>query len=350
MANLERQGDGIVPSQNNSAVTRVYEPGSVNKVVTIAGAMEEGLVSPTTSLVVPDHYMVSGTEFTDHDPHPTRPWTVTDILTNSSNIGSIMIAQRLGKTRIDHYMRAFGLGSRTGLKFPGESAGIMLNPSEWSGTSIATVPIGQGIAVTALQMLEAFNTIANGGVHVAPKLVKGFMDDKGRLAETPPSARQQVVSEQTAKEMTSMLTEVVRVGTGTAASVAGYTVAGKTGTARKPLEGARGYKEGAYIATFAGFLPAESPKLSVIAVLDEPYPIYGGLVSAPVFASVARYGLRQFRIPPPTPEEVAALPVYRAGIVTGDQDAAGASRPPATTPTTVANTAPTSSSVPTTVP
>jgi cell division protein FtsI (penicillin-binding protein 3) len=333
MANLKREGDAIVPAPNNAAVMNVYEPGSVNKVITVAGAIEEGLVSPTSSLVVADHMPVAGYEFKDHDPHPTRPWTVTDIIANSSNIGTIMIGQRLGKTRIDHYMRAFGLGSHTGLKFPGESAGILLDLSEWTGPSIATVPIGQGIAVTGLQMLEAFNTIANGGVHVAPKLVLGSLDRSGRLDETPASPRERVVSESTAKQVTGMLTEVVRVGTAKAAAVEGYRAAGKTGTARKPLEGARGYKEGAYIATFAGFVPAESPRLSAIVILDEPYPIYGGLVSAPVFAQVARYGLRLFRVPPPTAAAVASVPTARAEAVRADNDASAPARPPVTTTT-----------------
>ena len=333
IANLKREGDGVVPSPNNAAVMNVYEPGSVNKVITVAGAIEEGLVSPSSSLVVADHMPVAGYTFKDHDPHPTRPWTVTDIIANSSNIGAIMIGQRLGKVRLDHYLRAFGLGSRTGLKFPGESAGILLDLKDWSPPSIATVPIGQGIAVTALQMLEAFNTIANNGIHVSPKLVLGTLDRAGHLDETPASPRDRVVSESTAKQMTGMLAEVVRVGTAKAAAVEGYTAAGKTGTARKPLEGARGYKEGAYIATFAGFVPAEAPRLSAIVILDEPYPIYGGLVSAPVFAQVARYGLRLLRVPPPTPAAVASVPAVRAETVKADNDASAPARPPTTTTT-----------------
>jgi len=130
-----------------------------------------------------------------------------------------------------------------------------------------------------------------------------------------------------------MLAEVVRAGTAKAAAVEGYTAAGKTGTARKPMEGARGYKEGAYIATFAGFVPAESPRLSAIVILDEPYPIYGGLVSAPVFAQVARYGLRLFRVPPPSAAAIASVPTARAGVVTGDNDASAPARPPVTTTT-----------------
>jgi cell division protein FtsI (penicillin-binding protein 3) len=300
MANLraDKATGTVVPSAANDAVVRVYEPGSVNKVITIAGALEEGLVRPATVLTVPWALPVADHVFHDHDPHPPERWSVTDILANSSNIGTIMIGQRLGRDRIDRYLRAFGLGSVTGLGFPGESAGLLLDPKRWSGTSIGTVPIGQGLAVTALQMLVAYNTIANGGVRVAPRLVKATIDGAGRRVPAPRPPATRVVSERTARQLTAMLTEVVRAGTGTAAAIDGYVVAGKTGTARKPLEGARGYKPGAYVATFAGFVPAQDPRLSAIVVLDEPTPIYGGLTAAPVFAQVAKYALRLLRIPP----------------------------------------------------
>jgi cell division protein FtsI (penicillin-binding protein 3) len=308
MANLTYDGadsgKAPYPSINNTAVTSVYEPGSVNKVITIAAALEEGLVAPDTTLAVPDHLRVADHVFSDHDPHPLKQWTVTDIMATSSNIGTIMIGKQLGKTRLDAYLRKFGLGSKTGLGFPGEPRGLLLDPKKWSGTSIGTVPIGQGLAVTALQMLDAYNTVANGGVLVTPKLVKATVDGEGTQAPTPASPRRRVVSEKTADQVKHMLTEVVKVGTGTEAAIDGYTVAGKTGTARKPYKG--GYKQGAYLATFAGFVPAENPRLSAIVVLDEPAQMYGGLVSAPVFAKVAQYGLRLFRIPPPRPQSTPA--------------------------------------------
>lgn len=288
----------VVPAPSNDAVVRVYEPGSVNKVITIAAALEEGVVRPSTVFTVPWALPVADHVFHDHAPHPPERWSVTDIVANSSNIGTIMIAQKLGKARIDHYLRAFGLGTKTGLGFPGESGGLLLDPKRWSGTSIGTVPIGQGLAVTALQMLVAYTTIANGGVRVPPRLVKATIDSSGREVPARPQSPQRVVSEQTARQLTAMLTEVVRAGTGTAAAIDGYVVAGKTGTARKPLEGVRGYKPGAYVATFAGFVPAQSPRLAAIVVLDEPTPIYGGLTAAPVFAQVAKYALRLLRIPP----------------------------------------------------
>jgi cell division protein FtsI (penicillin-binding protein 3) len=332
MANLARDGESVVPASSNSAVTRVYEPGSVNKVITVAAALEEGLASPSTRLLVPDHMTVADGDFGDAEPHPTQQWTVTDILANSSNVGSIMLAQRLGRARVDKYLRDFGLGRRSGLQFPGESVGLVPNLSDWSGTSIATLPIGQGVAVTALQMLAAVNTIADGGVRVSPKLVKAVVGRKGNTENTPPSERRTVVSPATARLMTGMLSEVVRSGTAKAAAVEGYTVAGKTGTARKPLEGARGYKEGAYVATFAGFVPAEDPRLSAIVVLDEPTPIYGGLVSAPVFSELAQYGLRLLRVPPPAPIVPGEVPDLSPDAARTDREgpARAAPAPPST--------------------
>jgi cell division protein FtsI (penicillin-binding protein 3) len=288
------------PSHHNMAVTDVFEPGSVNKLITVAGALEEGLVNPNTVLDVPDHLQVSVHRFSDHDPHPPARWSVTDILTTSSNVGTIMLAQKLGEKRVDAYLRKFGFGKRTALDFPGESAGLMLDPSDWSGTSIGSIPIGQGLSVTALQMLLAYNTIANDGIYVEPKLVRATVGSDGEERTAAPSERHRVVSARTARQMSAMLAEVVRSGTGTSAAIDGYTVAGKTGTARKPLEGARGYEPGAYVASFAGFVPAERPSLSTIVVLDKPRTVYyASLVSAPTFASLSQYGLRLFRIPPP---------------------------------------------------
>jgi cell division protein FtsI (penicillin-binding protein 3) len=279
----------------------VYEPGSVNKLVTISAALQSGAVTPDERFIVPDSKMVDGSQFRDAEPHPVENWTTTDILANSSNIGTINIAERLGKDRLNQFLRAYGFGQMTSLNYPGESAGLLLDPRKWSGTSIATVPIGQGVAVTAVQMLAAYNTIANGGTYVAPKLIAGTMDGKGKQHPTPPSARHQVVSPDVARAMTTMLGEVVRIGTGTTAAIDGYTVAGKTGTARIPLVGARGYQEGVYASSFAGFVPAERPSLTGIVIIDGTAQ-FGATTAAPVFAQIARYGLREFRIPPQPPQ------------------------------------------------
>ncbi|MGH9179927.1 MAG: peptidoglycan D,D-transpeptidase FtsI family protein, partial [Acidimicrobiales bacterium] len=339
LANLEAGSDGAPPRQSsrNAAVTDVFEPGSVNKVITISAALEEGIVQPDDVLQVPGNIKVADHVFSEHDPHPPVRWSVTDIMANSSNVGSIMIGQQVGKNRIDHYLRAYGFGRTTGLDFPGESGGILLDPKKWSGTSIGTVPIGQGLAVTAMQMLGAYNAVANGGTWVAPKLVKATVDTEGERHATPASQRRPVVSARTAQQVTAMLSEVVRVGTGTQAAVDGYTVAGKTGTARKPLKGRRGYEAGAYVASFAGFVPAERPELTIIVVLDEPTPIYGGLVAAPVFSQVARYALRQLSVPPPPPDArpavAAAVPqVSPETAGQAEQDGGGISVPTTTLP------------------
>ncbi|HEX2699363.1 MAG TPA: penicillin-binding protein 2 [Acidimicrobiales bacterium] len=345
LANLQAGTDGAPPHQadKNMAVTNVFEPGSVNKVITISAALEEGIIKPNDVLDVPGTIKVADHVFSEHDPHPLARWSITDIMANSSNVGSIMIGQRVGKDRIDSYLRDYGFGSKTGLGFPGESRGILLDPKKWSGTSIGTVPIGQGLSVTSMQMLAAYNAVANGGTWVAPKLVRATVDTEGRRHPTPEAETRRVVSARTAQQVTAMLSEVVRVGTGTAAAVDGYTVAGKTGTARKPLEGARGYQAGAYVATFAGFVPAERPEFTVIVVLDEPTPIYGGLVSAPVFAQVARYALRQYQVPPPPLDArpVAAADVPRSNPVSAGQAATDGAAIPVVTTTLPSSSPPT---------
>jgi cell division protein FtsI (penicillin-binding protein 3) len=293
-------GSPVQPAPNNMALTNVYEPGSVSKLITMSAALQQGIVSPSTHFQIPDQKQVSDTLFHDADPHPVENWTTTDILAASSNIGTITIGQKLGKDELDKYQRAFGYGSETALKYPGESAGLILDPKHYSGTSLATSSIGQGVSVTAMQMLAAYNTIANNGTYVAPKLVKGTIDAQGKEHDTPPSATRQVVTPQVAKQMNLMLQEVVRVGTATSAEINGYDVAGKTGTARKPRSDGLGYANGQYISTFAGFVPAENPKFTAIVILDQPTPIYGGLVAAPVFADFARYALQEYDVPPAT--------------------------------------------------
>jgi cell division protein FtsI (penicillin-binding protein 3) len=320
MANLRNGEEGPRPTLDNMAVTSVFEPGSVNKVITMAGALEEGIVAPDTVLTVPDRLPVSVHTFSDHDPHPPTEWNINDIITVSSNIGTIMVAQELGAERVDKYLRQFGLGESTGLGFPNESRGIMLEPDGWHGTDIGSVPIGHGISVTALQMLGVYNTFANGGVFVPPRIVRATVDEDGEEHLVDPVEGRRVVSERTAKQITTMLANAVAVGTGTNAQIDGYTVAGKTGTARKPLTDARGYESGAYLSSFAGFVPAEAPALSAIVVLDEPHPYYAGLVSAPVFSRISKYALRQFRIPPP-PAAIAtetAPPEQAPGVAVRD--------------------------------
>lgn len=330
MANLTREiaknGDlgEVRPATRAMALTDVFEPGSVNKMITIAGALDSGAIAPADHLTIADTIKIAGHTFSEHDPHPVQSWSITDIVANSSNVGAIMIGGKLGKQRLYDYLRDFGVGVKTGLSFPGESSGLLGAPAKWYSTDMGTIPIGQGgVSVTAVQMLAAYNSVANGGMYVAPKLVRAVLDGKGERQPTQPSLTRRVISATAAREMTAMLSEVVRVGTGKAATVNGYSVAGKTGTARKPLPGGTGYKAGAYMSSFAGFVPAEKPAFTIMVILDEPTPIYGGLVAAPVFAELAGYALREFRVPPPPAMAPTASPNTTAEKAqpVGDADA-----------------------------
>ena len=342
MATMDRPDDKSAPvaSTNNKALTAAFEPGSASKVITMASALDEGVVQPDTTMVVPDHLKVADGMFSDHDPHPTETMSLTDILANSSNIGTIMLGQKLGAEKIDEYQRMFGFGSPTALNFPNESTGLMLKLKDWSGTSIGTIPIGQGVAVTALQMLQAYNVIANAGVYVDPKLVLATVGKDGTRHPTAPSSSRRVVSTQTAAEVRDMMEQVVIAGTGTEAAIDGYTVAGKTGTARKPQPGG-GYQDAAgnyhYEATFAGFVPAEDPQLSAIVVLDEPTAtIFASGASAPVFSRIASYALRRFHIPPPgiTLAPTVPAPTHVNQTQVNDVTGGKPNPPPATTSTT----------------
>jgi cell division protein FtsI (penicillin-binding protein 3) len=330
-----------VEASSATAFTRVYEPGSVNKLITISAALDTGVIKPSDVFTIPDSYHVADTTFHDAENHPVEHWSVTDVLANSSNIGTIQIAQRLGKDNLLKYLHDYGLGSLTDIGFPGESQGLL--PTYWSGTSIADVPIGQGIAVTAVQMLAAYNTIANGGVYVPPKLVDGTIDTQGREHLLPSGTSHRVVSPTVAQEMTTMLDEVVRVGTGKAANLEPYTVAGKTGTALVPSP-TGGYEGGHYVASFVGFVPAENPQITGMVVVDDT-PDYGAAASAPTFKTIARDALHTFNIQPMPPQPPApGVPLSTNESATGAGEIAGTplpglSSPPAVAPATAEPTA-----------
>lgn len=297
-------------SLRNRAITDVYEPGSVNKVITASVALEKGIVSTREIFRVPDHRRVGPKVFHDAHPHPPMRMTLADIVSESSNVGAIQVAQRVGKRRLDRYLKRFGFGRRTGVGFPGEGEGILPPTDEWWETGIGTIPIGQGIAVTPLQIASVYATIANGGLRVRPRLVRGVIDARGEFQPGPPPERRRVVSASTAQSITSMLSYAVEAGTGAEAQIPGYWVAGKTGTARKPLEKARGYSD-QYVASFVGFAPAAAPRLVIAAILDEPDTVYGGIAAAPLFQEVARFALTQQHIPssrPLPPPPSAQLP------------------------------------------
>lgn len=288
--------------QRNRAVTDMFEPGSVQKAVTAAAALEEGLVAPDTVHSVGRTIRVGSKTFSEAHGRATKPMTLRQIIEESSNVGTIRMALQIGEERLERYLTAFGYGRPLGLGFPGESSGSFPRLEDWSATSLPTIAIGQGVAVTLLQAAHVYATLANDGIAVQPRLVRGTVGDDGHLVPLSAPATRRVVSSETARQTREMLIEVVsgERGTGKLAAVPGYAVGGKTGTARKPLEGARGYS-GEYVASFVGIAPIEAPRFVVAVMLDEPTPIYGGVVAAPVFSEVMSFALAHRRIPPTDP-------------------------------------------------
>lgn len=288
----------------NRAVTDAFEPGSVNKVIMAAATLELGLVTLDQRFNIPDEIQVFDRTYHDAHSHPMEQMTLADIVAQSSNVGAITVAQLLGDEMLASYLYDFGFGKPTGIGFPGESPGILAPPEEWWGTTLPSISIGQGVAVTALQMTGVYATIANGGVSVQPRLVRGTIEDDGAFVPFPPSPTRRVVSEDTAAAVTRILSYAVQVGTGGEAEIPGFWVAGKTGTAQKPRPNSLGYSD-KYVASFIGITPASDPALVVAAVLDEPETKYGAVAAAPLFQEVARFALALLRVPPapkpPTP-------------------------------------------------
>ena len=279
--------------QRNRAVTDTYEPGSTFKLVTVAGALSDRLVSPTTRFTLPYSIQVADRVVHDAEPRGTETMTVAHILSHSSNVGAITLAQKLGKQRLARWIKRFGFGKLTGIDFPGESQGIVLPEERWSGSSIGNIPIGQGIAVTPIQMASAYAAIANRGLWVQPHLV----DHVGDGAPKVPG-RRRIVTQWVARQIMAMLKNVVAEGTGTLAEVPGYQVAGKTGTAAKP-DAQGGYSDSRYVASFVGVVPASRPRLVILVSVDEPRgAISGGVVAAPAFAQIASYYLQYLEVPP----------------------------------------------------
>ena len=289
---------GEIPFElaRNRAATDTYEPGSTFKVVTVAAALDDHLVRPSTAFTLPPELKVSDRVIHDAEERGWERMSVSEILSRSSNIGAVMLALNIGSERLAWWIDRFGFGHKTGVDFPGESTGIVLPLRKWTGSTIGNVPIGQGIAVTPLQMVSVYAAIANGGVWIAPHLVERV---GGKTIRQP--AERRIMSESTARALTSMMKDVVLQGTGTEARVPGYTVAGKTGTAAKP-EPAGGYSDTRYVASFVGFAPARSPRAVILVAVDEPRgDIYGGKVAAPTFARIAKFALQYLEVPPDAP-------------------------------------------------
>jgi cell division protein FtsI (penicillin-binding protein 3) len=291
-------------ARKNRAIADVFEPGSTNKTITAAAALQHGVVTPRTETIVPDNLPLCP-EKTFHDSHSHAPelMTFADIVAKSSNVGTIMAARDLGRDRLYQAEVDFGYGRRSGVDLPGESPGIVRAAKDWYCTDLGTNAIGQGVAVTVLQMASVYATVANHGVLRAPTVLRGTVDARGRLAKADRRPGRRVLSARTAKTLSKILEGVVEEGgTGTAAALDEWRVAGKTGTARKPDPNRRGYLPGAYVGSFIGFAPAERPQVVVAVVIDQPTRgYYGGSVAAPVFKEVASSALRRLGVVPTLP-------------------------------------------------
>jgi cell division protein FtsI (penicillin-binding protein 3) len=287
-----RYPDASLLAQRNRAVTDTFEPGSTFKLVTAAGVLSEHLVTPQTSFTLPPSIRVVDKVIHDAEARPTETYTVSDIVAKSSNVGAITLAEMLGRDRLASWISRFGFGHKTGIDFPGESPGIVAPPNQWYGSQIGTIPIGQGIAVTPVQLASAYAAVANGGVWVTPHLV-----DRVRGGRPPRIHRRRVVSPAVDSQLKQMLRGVVIEGTGKQAAIPGYSVAGKTGTANI-ADGHGGYLR-EYVASFVGFVPASRPRLLILVAVNSPQgAIFGGTVSAPVFQKIAKFDLQYLEIPP----------------------------------------------------
>ena len=284
--------------KQNHPVTFGFEPGSTSKMMTMAAVLEEGKAKPQSGFTVPSGLPRGGTTFHDDIPHGRWRLTLTGILARSSNMGTILAAERIGKQKLYDYLRKFGIGESTGLSFPGESSGILPTLDKWSSTTFPTLAFGQGLNVTALQVASVYSTIANNGVRLKPRLIDGTFDANGKYQPTPESPGVRVVSKKTAKWVREMLESVVSSeGTAAGATISGYRVAGKTGTAYR--WDSKLHRYNGYVASFVGMAPADKPSLVVAVIMHRPVNgHFGSVVSAPVFKIVMTYALQHLRIPP----------------------------------------------------
>lgn len=280
--------------RRNRAVTDNYEPGSVFKLVTVAAGLEEGAVAPGQTYYLPPTLELGGHTIRDAVDRGEVDWDLGEILTHSSNIGAVTVGMRTGDKKLDNWIRKFGFGSPTGIDFPGEAQGIVWPPEDWSESTIGNVPIGQGLSVTAIQMAAAYSTIANNGVAVTPRLV-GAVDGE----PVAPAEGRRIMSEHNARQIRVYLQQVVEDGGAPLARIDGFHVAGKTGTAQKPLPDGSGYSDENYIGSFIGMVPAADPELVVLVMVDEPHPFGGGAtVAAPAFQKITQFALQKLEVAP----------------------------------------------------
>ncbi|MFD6947445.1 peptidoglycan D,D-transpeptidase FtsI family protein [Streptomyces roseolus] len=293
-------------AMGNAALQDAYEPGSTSKVMSMAAVLEEGKAAADTHVTVPNRLHRGDRLFKDDIDHPTWYLTLNGVLAKSSNIGTILATGQLGKDQaesnriLDGYLRRFGIGSPTGLGFPGETSGILAKPEDWSTSQQYTIPFGQGLSVNALQAASVYSTIANGGVRIEPTLVRGTKGPDGRFTPAEKPTENRVVSERTAKTLAQMLESVVddREGTGTKAAIPGYRVAGKTGTANRVDPELGRYK--GYTASFAGFAPADQPRVTVYCAIQNPTKgsYFGGQICGPIYKKVMEFALKTLHVAP----------------------------------------------------
>jgi len=299
---------------NNNAFGEAFEPGSTAKVMTAAAALQEGVATPATPVLVPDRLPRADQSFRDAEEHGLENLTFAGVIAQSSNIGTMMVGEKVPPATLEKYFRGFGVGQPSGIHFPGETPGIFARSQNWSGSQRYTVMYGQGLSLNAIQVAGVFQTIANGGVRVPPSLVASTQNADGTSTQTPPTTPVRVISTSTATTLSQMLEFVVGDnGTAVKATIPGYRVAGKTGTADRV--GASGRYSG-HTASFIGFAPADKPEFVVAVILQNPINgIYGGAVAAPVFKDVMTYALQEFGIPPTdTPPPVMKLKIENAPI------------------------------------
>jgi len=299
---VERKEDGVLEQvTEHRTATWTFEPGSIIKPLTFSAVLDEGLASEDSVRKVADEIHVHDSDFSDWFDHDEAEWSVSEILYQSSNVGTILWAQEVGAALLHNKLKKFGIGSKTELNFPGEANGILLPVEKWSGTSLPTIAIGQGVSVTPVQMLTAYATLANRGLKPAPTLVRGMGDDIDMSGNPQRTQPKRIIESRTAESLIQIIETVVNSGTGQRAQVPGYRVAGKTGTAWKPQIGGYGEEkeDRRYIASFAGFFPVEEPEIVALVVVDEPSPMFdsGGKAAAPIFADFAKFAARQLRIP-----------------------------------------------------
>ena len=323
---VERNMDGNIQqvSEHRSA-TWTFEPGSIMKPLTFSAVMDAGVASTESVRKVADEIHVHDSDFSDWFDHDETEWSVSEILFRSSNVGTILWAQEIGPSLLHNKLQKFGIGRKSELNFPGEANGILLPVEKWSGTSLPTIAIGQGVSVTPVQMLTAYATIANRGLKPAPTLIRGVGDTVEMTVNPLNNQPERIIEPRTAESLVEIIETVVSSGTGRNAQIPGYRVAGKTGTAWKPQLGGYGEEEEdrRYVVSFAGFFPVDEPEIVALVVVDEPSASFdsGGKAAAPIFADFARFAARQLRIPsenekinPSLSERVLAITPAQAGL------------------------------------